>query len=279
MASKLNPALYVVATPIGNLGDISARARTTLADADLIVCEDTRVTGKLLKHLGIKQTLWAYHDHNAAAVRPKIVARLRDGGAVVLASDAGTPLISDPGYKLVRAAREANVPVISVPGPSALTAALSVAGLPTDRVLFGGFLPAKKGPRLKSLEELRDLRATLVFFTAGTRISATLQDLAAVLGDREAVVCRELTKLHEEVRRSSLADLSRDPSIETRGEFVIVVAPPKGREPIDDETLDRLILEALESETPSRAAAKVAEDVGLSKRRVYARTVALSKAR
>lgn len=279
MPSKLKPGLYVIATPIGNLGDVSDRARTTLAEADLVVCEDTRVTGKLLKHLGIKQTLWTYHDHNAAEVRPKIVARLRAGDAVAFASDAGTPLISDPGYKLVRDARDADIAVVSVPGPSALTAALSVAGLPTDRVLFAGFLPAKKGPRLKSLEELKKLRATLVFFVGGPRVSATLDDLATVLGDREAVVCRELTKLHEEVRRGSLTSLAQDQTLETRGEFVLVVGPPVSDDPIDDAALDRLILDALETETPSRAAAKVAHDTGVPRRRVYSRTLALDKTR
>ncbi len=276
MPSKLSPGLYVTATPIGNLGDMTERARAILDQADVVVCEDTRVTGRLLKHFGITAKLWAYHDHNAAEMRPKIVALLEEGAAVALVSDAGTPLVSDPGFKLVRAARDAGFAVKSVPGASALTAALSVAGLPTNRVLFSGFLPAKKAARHTALEEIKDLRATLVFFERGSRLSDALADLAGVLGDREVSVCRELTKMHEEVRHGSLEGLRDIPVPEERGEFVIVVGPPAATEDMDDAALDILVRAALATASPSRAAAQVAEDTGLSRRRVYGRALALA---
>src|SRR5215472_11847525 len=224
----LAAGLYLVATPIGNLADVTLRALETLAAADLIACEDTRVTKKLLDRYGIATALTPYHDHNAAAARPKIVARLRDGAAIALVSDAGTPLISDPGYRLVRAAHEAGVAVTAVPGASAVLTALAVAGLPTDRFFFEGFLPAKDVARRARIAELARIPATLVLFESGARIAAALDALAAGLGDRPAALCRELTKLHEEVRRDGLAALARDYAAgrETRGEFVLVVAPP-----------------------------------------------------
>ncbi len=275
MASKLSPGLYVTATPIGNLGDITERARTILAAADLVVCEDTRVTGRLLKHLGIATKLWAYHDHNAAEVRPKIVERIAAGDVLALVSDAGTPLISDPGYKLIRELRAAGLPVFAVPGASALTAALSVAGLPTDRVLFAGFLPAKQGPRRALLEEFKDLRATLVFFVRGSRLADALDDLAAVLGERDASVCRELTKLYEEVRHGTFAELRAAESAETRGEFVLLVGPPAAQA-MDDAALDDLLRDALKTDSPSQAATRIARETGLAKRKVYARALELS---
>jgi 16S rRNA (cytidine1402-2'-O)-methyltransferase len=275
MASKLSPGLYVTATPIGNLGDITERARTILAAADLVVCEDTRVTGRLLKHLGIATKLWAYHDHNAAEVRPKIVERIAAGDVLALVSDAGTPLISDPGYKLIRELRAAGLPVFAVPGASALTAALSVAGLPTDRVLFAGFLPAKQGPRRALLEEFKALRATLVFFVRGSRLADALDDLAAVLGERDASVCRELTKLYEEVRHGTFAELRAAESAETRGEFVLLVGPPAAQA-VDDAALDDLLRDALKTDSPSQAATRIAQETGLAKRKVYARALELS---
>src|SRR6516225_10033786 len=209
--AKLLPAgLYVVATPIGNLGDVTLRALETLAAADLVACEDTRVTARLLERYAIETELTPYHDHNAAAARPKILARLRDGAAVALVSDAGTPLVSDPGYRLVRAAHDEGIAVTAVPGPSAVLTALAVAGLPTDRFFFEGFLPAKDAARRARIAELARVPATLVLFESGARIADALAALADGLGDRPAAVCRELTKLHEEVRRDGLAVLARD---------------------------------------------------------------------
>jgi len=277
MASKLSPGLYVTSTPIGNLGDMTDRARDVLGQADVVICEDTRVTGRLLKHLGITATLWAYHDHNAATVRPKIVEKLRDGAVVALVSDAGTPLVSDPGYKLVRDVRAAGIAVNSVPGASALTAALSVAGLPTDRVLFSGFLASKAGPRRRALEAIKAVDATLVFYERGTRLAALLADMTAILGPREASVCRELTKMYEEVRHDTLEALADTPAAETRGEFVVVVGPPAAVEELDDDALDDLVRAALADASPSRAAAQVAEQTGISRRRVYRRALALAE--
>jgi 16S rRNA (cytidine1402-2'-O)-methyltransferase len=277
MPSKLSPGLYVTATPIGNLGDMTDRAREVLHQVDIVVCEDTRVTGRLLKHFGITATLWAYHDHNAATVRPKIVAKLCDGAAVALVSDAGTPLVSDPGYKLVRDVRDAGIAVNSVPGASALTAALSVAGLPTDQVLFAGFLPNKAGARRSAVENLKAVRATLVFYERGSRLAATLDDLATILGDRDAVVCRELTKMYEEVRTGTLNTLRDNPSEEIRGEFVVVVGPPAREAEMDDVALDALVRAALVEASPSRAAAQVAKETGISRRRVYSRALALAQ--
>lgn len=277
MASKLSPGLYVTATPIGNLGDMTDRARDVLHQADVVVCEDTRVTGRLLKHFGITATLWAYHDHNAATVRPKIVEKLRDAAVVALVSDAGTPLVSDPGYKLVRDVREAGIAINSVPGASALTAALSVAGLPTDRVLFSGFLASKAGPRRRALDAIKAVDATLVFYERGSRLAALLADMTAVLGPREASVCRELTKMYEEVRHGTLETLRDNPGQETRGEFVVVVGPPAAVEEMDDDALDDLVRAALADASPSRAAALVAEQTGISRRRVYRRALALAE--
>ena len=201
--------LHLVATPIGNLRDITLRALEVLAAADVIACEDTRVTRKLLDHYGIATPLTPYHDHNAAEARPKLLARLAAGAAVALVSDAGTPLVSDPGFKLVRAAREAGHAVTALPGASAVLAALAVAALPTDRFFFEGFLPPKEGQRRARIADLARIPATLVLFETGPRLAASLADLAAGLGPREAAICRELTKLHEEVRRGDLAALAQ----------------------------------------------------------------------
>ena len=277
MPSKLSPGLYVTATPIGNLGDMTDRARFVLDQADIVICEDTRVTGQLLKYFGITATLWAYHDHNAATVRPKIVEKLCNGSTIALVSDAGTPLVSDPGFKLVRDARDAGIAVNSVPGASALTAALSVAGLPTDQILFAGFLPTKAGRRRSAVENLKVLGATLVFYERGSRLALMLNDLATILGDREAVVCRELTKMHEEVRSGTLNTLRDNPLKEIRGEFVVLVGPPSREKEMDDLTLDELVRRALANESPSRAAAQVAKETGISRRRVYNRALILAQ--
>ena len=225
-APKLAAGLYLVATPIGNLGDITLRALQTLAGADLIACEDTRVSRKLLEHYGIATATTAYHDHNAAAVRPALLKRIAEGAAVALISDAGTPAISDPGYKLVREAREQGLAVTALPGASSVLAALVASGLPTDRFLFEGFLPAKEAQRRNRIVELSRIPSSLVLFESGPRIAATLSDLAVMLGERDAAICRELTKLHEEVRRATLPVLAAHyaSEAETRGEFVIVIA-------------------------------------------------------
>src|ERR1700730_12061506 len=224
----LAPGLHLVATPIGNLRDITLRALETLAAADLIACEDTRVTRKLIDHYGIATPLTPYHEHNATAARPKILARLAAGAAVALVSDAGTPLISDPGFKLAREAGAAGHAVTALPGASAVLAALAVSGLPTDRFVFEGFLPAREAQRRKRITGLKGIGATLMLFETGPRIAAALADLSAALGARAAAVCRELTKVYEEVRRGDLASLARDyaASEEPRGEIVIVIAPP-----------------------------------------------------
>src|SRR6202161_3721866 len=245
-ADSIAPGLHIVSTPIGNLGDITLRALTTLAAADLIACEDTRVTRKLTDRYVIATPLTPYHDHNAAAARPKLLQRLAEGAAIALVSDAGTPLISDPGYKLVRAAQEAGHAVTAIPGASSILAALTVAGLPTDQFFFAGFLPPKQAARRARIAELGRIPATLVLFETGPRVAATLADLAAGLGPREATVCRELTKLHEEIRRGKLAALAQELSgNEPRGEIVVVVAPPAAAaQPSASET-DTLLRAAL----------------------------------
>jgi 16S rRNA (cytidine1402-2'-O)-methyltransferase len=274
-ARSLAPGLYIVATPIGNLADITLRALGVLAAADLIACEDTRVTRKLLDRYGIGTRLTPYHDHNAAAARPKLLDRLAAGAAVALVSDAGTPLVSDPGYRLVRAAREAGHAVTPIPGCSAVLAALAVAGLATDRFFFEGFLPAKQAARRARIAALAGISATLVIFESGPRIAASLADLAAGLGNREAAVCRELTKLHEEVRRADLATLARDYADDSpRGEIVLVVAPPLTQPPAQDD-IDAILREALGHASLKDAVAEVAGASGLSRREVYRRALTL----
>ena len=279
IAPPLPAGLHIVATPIGNLRDITVRALEVLAAADLIACEDTRVTRKLTDHFGISAALTPYHDHNAATARPKLLARLADGAAVALVSDAGTPLVSDPGYKLVRAAHDAGHAVTTLPGASAVLAALAVAGLPTDRFLFEGFLPAKEGQRRSRIEELKRIPATLVLFESGPRLAVALADLAAVLGARDAAVCRELTKLHEEVRRGDLAALAGHyaAATEPRGEIVIVIAPPAGAEATAPADLDTLLRQALQRLSVKEAVAEVAAVTGEPRRAVYQRALALTK--
>jgi 16S rRNA (cytidine1402-2'-O)-methyltransferase len=276
-AGRIAPGLHIVATPIGNLGDITLRALATLAGADLIACEDTRVTRKLLDRYAIVTPLTPYHDHNAQAARPKLVQRLGDGAAIALVSDAGTPLISDPGYKLVRAAQEAGHPVTALPGASALVTALTVAGLPTDQFLFAGFLPPKQAARRARIAELARIPATLVLYETGPRIAATLADLATGLGRREASLCRELTKLHEEIKRGALADLAQSlAGIELRGEIVLVIAPPEA-EPADAQDADALLRAALTRVSVKDAVGEVADATGLPRRDVYRRALALAK--
>jgi 16S rRNA (cytidine1402-2'-O)-methyltransferase len=277
---RLAPGLHLVATPIGNLRDVTLRALETLAAADLIACEDTRITRRLLDHYGIATPLTPYHEHNAAAARPKLMARLAQGEAVALVSDAGTPLISDPGFKLVRAAREAGHPVTAAPGPSAALAALTIAGLPTDRFFFEGFLPVKDGQRRTRIAEVAGIPATLVFYETGPRLARTLAGLAAGLGARDAAICRELTKLHEEVRSGDLATLARayEAGAEIRGEIVIVVAPPSAdaARPTADE-VDALLRRALRHASMKDAVSEVAAATGRPRREIYQRALALSE--
>ena len=278
-APRLAPGLYVVATPIGNLRDVTLRALETLAAADIIACEDTRVTRKLTDHYGIATPLSPYHEHNAAAARPRILSLLRDGAAVALVSDAGTPLVSDPGYKLVRAAREAGYLVTTAPGASAALAALAVAGLPSDRFTFEGFLPPKTAARRTRIAALARVPSTLILFETGPRLAAALADLAAELGSRPAAVCRELTKLHEEVRPGALDALASAYANEPapRGEMVIVIAPPAAEaQPTADE-LDALLRSALDRGSVKDAVSEVASVTGQSRSEVYRRALALSK--
>src|ERR1700689_1492981 len=245
-AAKLAPGLYVVATPIGNLGDITLRALNALAGADLIACEDTRVTRKLLDRYAIATPLTPYHEHNAAQARPALLRQLADGAAIALVSDAGTPLISDPGFKLVRAAHDAGYAVTTVPGASSLLAALAVAGLPTDQFLFAGFLPPKAAARRSRIAELGRIPATLVLFETGPRLGGTLADLAGRLGPREATVCRELTKLHEEIRRGDLDTLAQNcAASELRGEIVLVIGPPPAQADVSAGDADDLLRPAM----------------------------------
>ncbi len=280
-AKPLAPGLHLVATPIGNLGDITLRALEVLRSAELIACEDTRVTGRLLAAYGIKGRLTPYHEHNAERARPKLMARLRQGAAIALVADAGTPLVSDPGYKLVRAAVAEGIPVSVAPGASAVLAALALSGLPSDRFLFAGFLPAKAGERRKALAELASVRATLVLFESAPRLAKSLADMAESLGAREAAVARELTKLFEEVRRGTLAELARHygEAGPPKGELVVVVGPPAAAEPADETALERMLAEALERFSLRDAVDAVAHSSGLPRRRVYARALALARER
>src|SRR6476646_3785107 len=278
-APPLAPGLYLVATPIGNLRDVTVRALEVLAAADLVACEDTRVTRKLLDRYGIATPLSAYHEHNAAQARPRLLARLGEGAAIALVSDAGTPLVSDPGYTLVREARGAGASVTAVPGPSAVLAALTLSGLPSDRFFFEGFLPAKEAARRARIAELKRIPATLVLFETGARIAASLADLAAGFGAREAALCRELTKLHEEVRRGDLVTLAQEASqaSELRGEMVIVVAPPDRQAEVTAIDLDSLLHQALDRVSGKEAVAEVAAVTGTPRRDVYQRALALDK--
>jgi 16S rRNA (cytidine1402-2'-O)-methyltransferase len=276
------PGLYVVATPIGNAEDITLRALRVLRTADLIACEDTRVSAKLLGRYAIATARVAYHDHNAERMRPRLLARLEAGAIVALISDAGTPLVSDPGFKLVRDAIARGVAVTTLPGPSAPIAALVLSGLPSDRFLFAGFLPAKDAQRRRALIELKSAAATLVFLESAPRLAASLAAMAEELGDRPAAVARELTKLHEEVRRAKLAALAahyRDAG-PPKGELVVVVgrpeaAPAPAADALDD-ALDNALRAALDRMSIKDATSVVAAALGLPRRTVYARALALA---
>jgi 16S rRNA (cytidine1402-2'-O)-methyltransferase len=278
-APKLSSGLHIVATPIGNLGDITLRALEALAGADVIACEDTRVTRKLLDRYAIATSLTPYHEHNAAKARPLLLRRLADGAAIALVSDAGTPLVSDPGFKLVREATLAGHAVTALPGASAVLAGLAVAGLPTDQFFFAGFLPPKEAARRARIAELSRIPATLVLFESGPRVAATLADLAAGLGQtREAALCRELTKLHEEIRRGELAALAGAYSgTEPRGEIVLVIAPPQAPEQISAADSERMLRDALGRLSLKDAVAEVADATGLPRRDVYQSALALTK--
>ncbi len=278
-AEPLRPGLHVVATPIGNLKDISFRALATLAAADAVLAEDKRVTGVLLAHYGIATPLVGYHEHNAAVIRPHLLARLTAGAALALVSDAGTPLISDPGFKLVAEAADLGVEVISVPGASAVMAALTVAGLPTDRFFFEGFLPPKSAARRERIAALTAIPGTLVFFESPRRVAETVADLAAVLGARPAAMARELTKHFETVRRANLPDLAAALASEPdpKGEIVLLVGPPDGdAKAMTAEAIDAELRAALAAMSVKDAAAVVSARTGQSRRTLYARALQLA---
>lgn len=273
------PGLYIVATPIGNLGDISARAAATLASANVIAAEDTRVTAKLLSHLGLRVPMTPYHDHSDERTRAALVARM-EREVVALVSDAGTPLISDPGYKLVRDARAAGRHVTTLPGPCAAIAAITLSGLPSDRFLFAGFLPNKAKARADTIAEFAGLRATLVFYESGPRLAAALTALADGLGNREAAIAREISKLYEECATGTLADLAaRYADAPPKGEIVIVVGPPGEQiaEDADDATVDAALRAAMADRPVAQAAKAVAKQYGLDRHEAYARALALKE--
>ena len=273
--TPLNPGLYIVATPIGNLGDLSPRAADILARADVVAVEDSRVTAGLLRHVGTKTPMVPYHDHSAEGVRPALIARMATE-AVALVSDAGTPLISDPGFKLVRDARAAGHLVVTIPGPCAAVAALTLAGLPTDRFLFVGFLPSKAHARSEAIAEIATIRATLVLYESGPRLGASLAALAEGLGDREAAVTREITKRFEEAVTGTLTNLAtRYADAPPRGEIVIVIAPPGDAPPASAEDADTALADALTRLSTGQAASEVAKALGLDRKTLYARALEL----
>lgn len=278
VTTPLAPQLYLVATPIGHLGDISLRALATLARVDKLAVEDTRRSGTLLQHFGLSTPMMAYHDHNGAQMRPQIVSFIKEGHSVALISDAGTPLISDPGYKLAKEVRAAGLEVEVVPGPSAVMAGLSLSGLPTDRFLFEGFLPPKQQARRRQLEALQGINASLVFFETVKRIPAVLQDMVEVLGDRPVALCRELTKMHQEVIEGTMLEvLAVLKERDLKGELVVIVGPPERGE-VSDEEIER----ALEAHVANGASMKdsvglVVEAMDVPKRRVYDLSVGLKK--
>jgi 16S rRNA (cytidine1402-2'-O)-methyltransferase len=275
-AEPLAPGLYVVATPIGNLGDITIRALNTLAAAEVVLCEDTRVSGKLMERYAIRTRLSPYHEHNAQKVRPQIIERLRRGGAMALISDAGMPLVSDPGYRLVKEAAEQGIAVTACPGPSAVLAGLAISGLPTDRFLFAGFVPQKHGERQRLFAEFATLKATLVFFESPHRIIEALHDVDAALPRRSVAVGRELTKLHEEVLRGPPRDVAA--ALEARpavkGEITLLVGPPAEEERASDAAIEAAIADALQVMPASKAATAVARRLKLNKSEVYQRILA-----
>ncbi|PKP77267.1 MAG: 16S rRNA (cytidine(1402)-2'-O)-methyltransferase [Alphaproteobacteria bacterium HGW-Alphaproteobacteria-3] len=281
LAARLAPGLYVTATPIGNARDITLRALDVLARADLVLCEDTRVTAKLFAIHGISARTAPYHDHNAAEMRPRVLKRLEAGEAIALVSDAGTPLVSDPGLKLVREALDAGHNVTALPGASSVLAALTLAGLPTDRFFFAGFLSSRQEARRKELVELAVIPATLVFLESANRLEAALADMAAALGPREAAVTRELTKKFEEVRRGPLSDLAAHyaEAGPPKGEIVIVVGPPEKRVALCAHEIDAMLENALARASLKDAVAEIVSMTGLPRREIYARALELSGAK
>lgn len=275
-AEPLAPGLYVVATPIGNLGDMTIRALATLAAAETVLCEDTRTSGKLMERFSLKTRLAPYHEHNAQKVRPQILERLQQGATIALISDAGMPLVSDPGYRLVKEAVEMSIPVTACPGPSAVLTGLALSGLPTDRFLFAGFVPQKQGERKKLFAEFAKLRATLIFFESPHRIIETLHDLVTALPGRQVAVTRELTKLHEEVLRGEAADIAMQlearPSV--KGEITLLVGPPEADEEVSETELENAIAHALAEMPASKAASEVAKRFNLNRSDVYQRILA-----
>jgi 16S rRNA (cytidine1402-2'-O)-methyltransferase len=277
-APKAVPGLYLVATPIGNLGDITLRALETLAAVDIIACEDTRITRRLTERYGITARLKPYHEHNAAQARPKMLEMLAQGLSIALVSDAGTPLISDPGFKLVRETCAAGHLVTALPGPSSVLSALSVAALPTDRFFFEGFLPPKETARRARLSELSQIDATLVLFESGSRVQNSLRDLADIMGSRSAAICREMTKLHEDIRRASVSELAQSAeTLETRGEFVLVIGPPAAEQRMTQDALDQLLRSSLQGSSVKDAVAHAVELSGRPRREIYARALELAK--
>lgn len=270
----LAPGLYIVATPIGNLNDITLRAVDVLKRCDAVACEDTRVTGKLMRHLGLSKPLWRYDDHTDARDRARLIESMATR-AVALVSDAGTPLISDPGYQLVNAAREAGLYIQTIPGPCAAIAAITLAGLPSDRFLFAGFLPVKEKARAEMLAELGGIDATLVFYESAGRLTKSLTAIEAGLPGRRVGVARELTKMHEECRVDTPAALiAHYEAKPPKGEIVLLVEPPEEQE-ASEEDVDRMLREALATDKPSQAAAKVAKATGADRKALYARALEL----
>ena len=275
--AALAPGLYLVATPIGNLEDITLRALRVLRSADMVACEDTRVSGKLLHAYDIAASMLPYHDHNADEMRPKLLEQLRQGRSIALVSDAGTPLVSDPGYRLVRDCAEQGLPVAVVPGPSAALAGLCLSGLPTDRFTFAGFLPPKAAAREAALRELSAVAGTLVFFESPHRVGDMLRGIGRVLGDRPAAVAREITKLFEETRRGTVLGLAEyyDSIPDQKGEMVVIIGPP-GKSQAPEIDLDALLAQAMARTSTKEAVAQIAAETGLPRRQVYARALALS---
>jgi 16S rRNA (cytidine1402-2'-O)-methyltransferase len=275
----LEPGLYVVSTPIGNLRDITLRALDVLARADVVLAEDTRVCGKLLSAHGLKNRIERYDDHTGERARPAVLARLRAGARIALTTDAGTPLVSDPGFRLVQEAAGEGLPVFPVPGASAALAALTAAGLPTDRFLFAGFPPSKAGARRSFLESLAGVQATLVLYESGPRLAESLADMAQVFGDREAAVCRELTKLHETTYRGRLGTLAADPAFAApKGEIVVVVGPPPEAPAASPAAVDAALAEALVRLSPADAASEVARLLDRPRKALYRRALELKGA-
>ena len=272
-AEPLAPGLYVVATPIGNLGDITVRALSTLAAAETVLCEDTRTSGKLMERFAIRTKLSPYHEHNAQKARPHILERLQQGATIALISDAGMPLVSDPGYRLVKEAVELGIPVTACPGPSAVLTGLALSGLPTDRFLFAGFVPQKQGERRRLFAEFEKLKATLIFFESPHRIIETLHDLATALPGRAVAVTRELTKLHEEVLRGQAQEIAAQLAARAavKGEITLLVGPPTEDEPVSDADIDIAINHALSTMPASKAASEVAKRFNLNRAGIYQR--------